>query len=373
MSTAPLVEVEHLVKHFPIKAGLLIDRTVDQVHAVEDVSFRVEQGETLGLVGESGCGKSTLCRTILRLEDPTGGRVVFEGRDITDLPRRQLRSLRSEAQMIFQDPYASLNPRKRVGQIIGDPMRLHGVAAGAERRRAIQRLLERVGLSPEHFNRFPHEFSGGQRQRIGIARALALEPKLIVADEPVSALDVSIQAQIINLLKDLQSEMGLTYIFVAHDLGVVRHVSDRIAVMYLGKVVEVSPAEELYTKPIHPYAVALLSAIPIPDPRENAAREPLVLEGDVPSPIDPPPACRFHTRCPRATEVCRRVEPPLVDYGNGHLAACHHPVNVDAQDLARATIAPESPLGAGTEMPTLDGHVPDLDEAMTPRPLPGRE
>ena len=373
MSTTPLVEVEHLVKHFPIKAGLLIDRTVDQVHAVEDVSFRVEQGETLGLVGESGCGKSTLCRTILRLEDPTGGRVVFEGRDITDLHRRQLRSLRSEAQMIFQDPYASLNPRKRVGQIIGDPMRLHGVAAGAERRRAIQRLLERVGLSPEHFNRFPHEFSGGQRQRIGIARALALEPKLIVADEPVSALDVSIQAQIINLLKDLQSEMGLTYIFVAHDLGVVRHVSDRIAVMYLGKVVEVSPAEELYTKPIHPYAVALLSAIPIPDPRENAAREPLVLEGDVPSPIDPPPACRFHTRCPRATEVCRRVEPPLVDYGNGHLAACHHPVNVDAQDLARSTIAPESPLGAGTEMPTLDGHLPDLDEAMTPRPPRGGE
>jgi oligopeptide/dipeptide ABC transporter ATP-binding protein len=245
-------------------------------------------------------------------------------------------------------------------------MRLHGVESGAARRRAIQGLLDRVGLSPEHYNRFPHEFSGGQRQRIGIARALALEPQLILADEPVSALDVSIQAQIINLLKDLQAERDLTYIFVAHDLGVVRHVSDRIAVMYLGKVVEVSPAEELYTKPIHPYAVALLSAIPIPDPKENAAREPLVLEGDVPSPIDPPPACRFHTRCPRATDVCRRVEPPLVDYGGGHLAACHHPVNVDAQAVARARIAPESPLSAGAELPTLDRGLPDLDEALAP-------
>jgi oligopeptide/dipeptide ABC transporter ATP-binding protein len=280
--------------------------------------------------------------------------------------RWALRPLRSDMQMIFQDPYASLNPRKRVGQIIGDPMRLHGVESGAERRRAIQRLLERVGLSPEHYNRFPHEFSGGQRQRIGIARALALEPQLILADEPVSALDVSIQAQIINLLKDLQSERDLTYVFVAHDLGVVRHVSDRIAVMYLGKVVEVSPAEELYTQPIHPYTVALLSAIPIPDPKENVAREPLVLEGDVPSPIDPPPACRFHTRCSRATDICRRVEPPLVDYGKGHLAACHHPVNVDAQAIARARIAPESPLSAGTEMPTLDRRLPDLEEAVRP-------
>ncbi|MGH2978468.1 MAG: ABC transporter ATP-binding protein, partial [Solirubrobacterales bacterium] len=313
--------------------------------------------------------KSTLCRTILRLEDPTDGSVRFEDRDITHLSRRKLRPLRSQVQMIFQDPYASLNPRKRVGQIIGDPMRLHGVESGAERRRAIQRLLERVGLSPEHYNRFPHEFSGGQRQRIGIARALALEPQLILADEPVSALDVSIQAQIINLLKDLQAERSLTYVFVAHDLGVVRHVSDRIAVMYLGKVVEVSPAEELYTKPIHPYTVALLSAIPIPDPKENAAREPLVLEGDVPSPIDPPPACRFHTRCPRATDVCRRIEPPLVDYGDGHLAACHHPVNVDAQAIARARVAPESPLSAGTEMPTLDRGLPDLDEA-APAPRP---
>ena len=363
----PLMEVEHLVKYFPIKAGVLIDRTVDQVHAVDDVSFTLPAGETLGLVGESGCGKSTLCRTILRLEEPTRGAIRFEGREITHLGRRALRSLRGEIQMIFQDPYASLNPRKRVGQIIGDPMRLHGVEQGAARRRSIQRLLDRVGLSPEHYNRFPHEFSGGQRQRIGIARALALEPKLIIADEPVSALDVSIQAQIVNLLKDLQAEMGLTFVFVAHDLGVVRHVSDRIAVMYLGKVVEVSPAEELYVKPAHPYTVALLSAIPIPDPKENAAREPLVLEGEVPSPIDPPPACRFHTRCPRATDVCRRVEPPLVDYGNGHLAACHHPVNVSAQDVARARIAAESPLGAGTEMPALDLGQPDLDDALPPR------
>jgi oligopeptide/dipeptide ABC transporter ATP-binding protein len=364
----PLVQVEHLVKYFPLKAGIVFDRTVDHVHAVDDVSLTVATGETLGLVGESGCGKSTLCRTILRLEEPTRGSVRFDGRDITHLRRRALRSLRSDIQMIFQDPYASLNPRKRVGQIIGDPMRLHGVESGGRRREAIRRLLERVGLSPEHYNRFPHEFSGGQRQRIGIARALALEPQLILADEPVSALDVSIQAQIINLLKDLQDERGLTYIFVAHDLGVVRHVSDRIAVMYLGKVVEVSPAEPLYTNPIHPYTVALLSAIPIPDPKENAAREPLVLEGDVPSPIDPPPACRFHTRCPRATDVCRRVEPPLVDYGNGHLAACHHPVNVDAQAVGRARIAPESPLTAGAELPTLAPGLPDLDDALPARP-----
>jgi len=228
-------------------------------------------------------------------------------------------------------------------------------------RAAVQSLLERVGLSPEHYNRFPHEFSGGQRQRIGIARALALQPRLIVADEPVSALDVSIQAQIINLMKDLQHEFELTYVFVAHDLGVVRHVSDRIAVMYLGKVVEVSPAEALYTNPRHPYTVALLSAIPLPDPRENAAREPLVLEGDVPSPINPPPACRFHTRCPRATDICRRVEPPLVDYGDDHQAACHHPVNVDAGDLTRVRIAPESPLGAGADLPTLEPGLPELD------------
>jgi len=362
----PMVEVRHLVKYFPIKAGIMFDRTVDNVHAVDDVTFAVPKGETLGLVGESGCGKSTLCRTLLRLEDPNSGEILFEGRDISGLNRRELRPLRSQMQMIFQDPYASLNPRKRVVQIIGDPMRLHGIESGAALRRTVQSLLERVGLSPEHYNRYPHEFSGGQRQRIGIARALGLQPRLIVADEPVSALDVSIQAQIINLLKDLQADMDLTYVFVAHDLGVVRHVSDRIAVMYLGKVVEVSPAEDLYTQPRHPYTVALLSAIPLPDPKENAAREPLVLEGDVPSPIDPPPACRFHTRCPRATEICRRVEPPLVDYGSGHLAACHHPVNVTAQDIERVRVAPESPLSAGDELPTLDPGLPDLADRLAP-------
>jgi oligopeptide transport system ATP-binding protein len=363
-----LLEARHVIKYFPIKAGVVFDRTVDHVHAVDDVTFSLKRGETLGLVGESGCGKSTLCRTLLRLEEPDSGEVVFEGRDIAHLPRRALRPLRNEMQMIFQDPYASLNPRKRVVQIIGDPMRLHGIGSRAELRRSVQSLLERVGLSPEHYNRFPHEFSGGQRQRIGLARALGLQPRLIVADEPVSALDVSIQAQIINLLKDIQAEHELTYVFVAHDLGVVRHVSDRIAVMYLGKVVEVSPAEDLYTRPRHPYTVALLSAIPLPDPKENAAREPLVLEGDVPSPIDPPPACRFHTRCPRATEICRQVEPPLIDYGRGHLAACHHPVNAGPDDLARAGVAPESPLSAGTDLPTLDRDLPDLDVGVSPNP-----
>jgi oligopeptide transport system ATP-binding protein len=347
----PLLEVSHLVKHFPIKSGVLIDREVGRVRAVDDVSLTLHQGETLGLVGESGCGKSTLCRTILQLLEPTSGSVRFEGREIAGLRGRDLRPLRRQMQMIFQDPYASLNPRKRVGQIVGDPMRLHGLASGSQLKREVQELLERVGLSPEHFNRFPHEFSGGQRQRIGIARALALKPKLIVADEPVSALDVSIQAQIINLLDDLQDEFGLTYIFVAHDLGVVRHVSDRIAVMYLGKVMESAPGDRLYTDPIHPYTVALLSAIPIPDPKLNAAREPLVIEGDVPSPADPPAACRFHTRCPWATEICSEVEPPLRDYGGGRIAACHHPRNVSDAEAAGAQVVPESPQSAGEARP----------------------
>jgi oligopeptide transport system ATP-binding protein len=322
--------VTNLVKHFPIKSGVLVDREIGAVRAVDDVSFEVGEGETLGLVGESGCGKSTLARSVLQLLTPTSGSVRFRGREISGLGRKQMRPLRREMQMIFQDPYASLNPRKRVGQIIGDPMSLHGVASGAELRKRVEELMERVGLHPEHYNRFPHEFSGGQRQRIGIARALALEPRLIVADEPVSALDVSIQAQIINLLDDLQDDFNLTYIFVAHDLGVVRHVSDRIAVMYLGKIVELGPGEEVCTRPIHPYTVSLLSAVPIPDPKENRAREPLVLEGDVPSPANPPAACRFHTRCPHATDICSEVEPELVDYGNGHWAACHHPRNVGA-------------------------------------------
>jgi oligopeptide/dipeptide ABC transporter ATP-binding protein len=346
----PLLRVEHLEQHFPIKSGLLIDREVARVHAVDDVSFDLREGETLGLVGESGCGKTTLSRSLLRLLEPTGGAIWFRGRDITHAARRELAPLRREMQMVFQDPFASLNPRKRVVQIVGTPLRLHGVA----REQIVQRvreLLGRVGLQPEHANRFPHEFSGGQRQRIGIARALALEPKLILLDEPVSALDVSIQAQIINLLDDLQEDFALTYMFVAHDLSVVRHVSDRIAVMYLGKLMEVSPAEELYTKPIHPYTHALLAAIPIPDPRENRARERIVVGGEPPSPIDPPSGCVFHTRCPRATEVCRTVVPPLTEYANGHLSACHHPLNVTRDEVAAATRSPASPLSAGEQLP----------------------
>jgi oligopeptide transport system ATP-binding protein len=321
-----MLEVDHLVKHFPITRGIIFEKEIGTVKAVDDVSFTVAAGETLGLVGESGCGKSTLSRTILQLLEPTSGSVKFEGEEITGLGTKELRELRPQIQMIFQDPYASLNPRKRIAQIIGDPIKLHGLAEGDAIKDRVQELLERVGLNPEHYNRFPHEFSGGQRQRIGIARALALNPKLIIADEPVSALDVSIQAQIINLLEDLQDDLGLAYVFVAHDLGVVRHVADRIAVMYLGKIVELGPAEAVYSNPIHPYTESLLNAIPIPDPRANRERERKVLEGDVPSPANPPSACRFHTRCPYATEVCSSDEPAFVDYGGGHWAACHHPL-----------------------------------------------
>ena len=333
----PLLDVRNVKTYFPIRRGLL-QREVAQVHAVDDVTLSVQEGETLGLVGESGCGKSTLGRTIVRLLEPTEGNVIFEGRDISKLGTRALRPLRRQMQMVFQDPYASLNPRKRVGSIIGTPLKIHGVDKSEQRQR-VQELLETVGLSPEHYNRFPHEFSGGQRQRIGVARALALHPKLIVADEPVSALDVSIQSQMLNLLDDLQKELSLTYIFIAHDLGVVRHVSNRIAVMYLGKLVELSPAEELYQRPIMPYTEALLSAVPIPDPDLSHERERIVLQGDVPSPINPPSGCRFHPRCRYMTDICREVEPPLTNYGNGHLAACHHPLNVDKETLARATVS----------------------------------
>jgi len=348
-STAPLIEASHLEVHFPVRRRPA-RRARAYVRAVDDVTLALRAGETLGLVGESGCGKTTLARCLMRLIEPTGGAIRFEGRDISHARRRALAPLRRQLQMVFQDPYASLNPRKRIEQIVAAPLRVHGF--GREHARAeVHALLARVGLRPEDARRFPHELSGGQRQRIGIARALALEPRLIVLDEPVSALDVSIRAQIVNLLDDLQDELGLAYVFVAHDLSVVRHVSDRIAVMYLGKLMEVSPAEELYRRPIHPYTSALLSAVPIPDPRENRARERIVLQGEPPSPIDPPSGCRFHTRCPRATEVCREVEPPLAEYVNGHLAACHHPLSVSADEVRGARRSAASPLSSGAELP----------------------
>ncbi|HEX6458070.1 MAG TPA: ABC transporter ATP-binding protein [Thermoleophilaceae bacterium] len=346
----PLLEVEHLKVLFPVKSNALLARTVGHVHAVDDVSFGLREGETLGIVGESGCGKTTLIRTLVRLIEPTAGAIRFRGKDISGAGRRELEPIRREMQMVFQDPQASLNPHKRVDQILGTPLRLRGVAK--ERLQPESReLLDRVGLSPEHLNRFPHEFSGGQRQRIGIARALALDPRLILLDEPVSALDVSIQAQVINLLDDLQDELHLSYIFVAHDLSVVRHVSDRIAVMYLGKIVEVSSAEELYSKPIHPYTSALLGAIPIPDPHENRARVRRKSSGEPPSAINPPSGCRFHTRCPRATDICKTVEPQLSEYAGGHLAACHHPQHVSAAEVNGAIRSDASPLSAGPEQP----------------------
>jgi oligopeptide/dipeptide ABC transporter ATP-binding protein len=349
---AALLEVDHLQVLFPIKSGLIIDRVVGRVHAVDDVSFTLHEGETLGVVGESGCGKTTLIRALVRLIHATSGTIRFRGEDITNGSRKQLEPVRREMQMVFQDPQASLNPRKRVVQIIGTPLRLRGVPK--EQIEAEGRsLLQKVGLSTEHLNRFPHEFSGGQRQRIGIARALAVDPRLILLDEPVSALDVSIQAQVINLLEELQDEFQLSYVFVAHDLSVVRHVSDRIAVMYLGKLMEVSPAEELYDKPIHPYTSALLAAIPIPDPVENRARVRVPITGEVPNPINPPSGCRFHPRCPRATDICRSAEPALTEYAGGHLAACHHPQHVTADELAAASRSDTSPLSAGTEAPTV--------------------
>ena len=323
-----LLRVENLVKYFPVRATKLFQQR-EYVHAVDNVSFTVRRGETFGIVGETGCGKSTLGRSITRLHDITSGRIVFDGHDISKISQRRMRPLRREIQMIFQDPMGSLNPRRRVGSIIGDPFAIHHLASGNERKRRVQELMERVGLNPEHYNRFPAEFSGGQRQRIGVARALAFQPKLIVCDEPVSALDVSIQAQVINLLADLQSEFGLTYIFIAHDLSVVRHVSNNVGVMYLGKLTEIATADELFTVPRHPYTGALLSAVPLPDPDRSQQREQIVLVGDVPSPIAPPSGCRFHPRCPKAAEVCVAEEPRLVQhFGDGpeHVAACHLPM-----------------------------------------------
>jgi oligopeptide/dipeptide ABC transporter ATP-binding protein len=331
----PLVRVSGVRKYFPITQGIIFQREVGRVHAVDGVDLEVFPGETLGVVGETGCGKSTLARLICRLLPVTEGRIEFEGEDITDWKGDRLRKLRREIQMIFQDPYSSLNPRKRVGAIIGDPFDIHGIADGKERKKRVQELMEVVGLNPEHYNRFPAEFSGGQRQRIGVARALALRPKLIICDEPVSALDVSIQAQVVNLLEDLQDEFKLTYLFIAHDLSVVRHVSDRVAVMYLGKVVELADAKRLYAEPKHPYSGALLSAVPVPDPDKVRERERVILLGDVPSPIDPPSGCRFHPRCPKAQQRCVEEEPPLKRKASGDLAACHFPIE-PSENLAKA-------------------------------------
>jgi oligopeptide/dipeptide ABC transporter ATP-binding protein len=350
----PLLDVTHLRVLFPVKSGIIVNRQIGNVHAVDDVSFILSEGETLGIVGESGCGKTTLIRVLVRLVDATSGQIRFRGRDITSSGRRQLEPIRREMQMVFQDPQASLNPRKRIGQILATPLGRRGVPKNQLTSES-RDLLGRVGMSTDILNRFPHEFSGGQRQRIGIARALAVNPRLVLLDEPVSALDVSIQAQVINLLDDLQDELGLSYVFVAHDLSVVRHVSDRIVVMYLGKLMEISPAAELYTKPIHPYTSALLGSIPIPDPKENRARERLVISGEPPNPITPPPGCRFHTRCPRATDICRQVEPQLTEYAGGHLAACHHPQNVTDAEIRSATRSEASPVSAGSETPELSG------------------
>jgi oligopeptide/dipeptide ABC transporter ATP-binding protein len=323
----PLVEVRDLVKHFPITKGIIFQKQVGAVRAVDDLSFDVNRGETLGIVGETGCGKSTTARLMSRLLEPTSGSIKIEGQEIAGLSRRQLKPLRREVQMIFQDPYASLNPRKTVGAIISAPFVIHGLKKGEnERKRAVQDLMEQVGLNPEHYNRYPHEFSGGQRQRIGVARALALQPKLIIADEPVSALDVSIQAQILNLLRDLQREFDLTLVLISHDLSVVRHMCDRVAVMYLGKIVELAHSDVLYAHPRHPYTGALLSAVPVPDPVLAARKQRAVPGGDVPSPTNPPPACRFHTRCPKMQQVCAEQEPLLELKGSRDLAACHFPL-----------------------------------------------
>lgn len=318
--TQPLVQVENLKMHFPIKGGLL-GKTVGSVKAVDGISFSIKKGETLGLVGESGCGKSTTGRMILRLLEPSEGTIYFEGKDITKLSTDEMRKTRSEMQMVFQDPFASLNPRHTIGRILEEPLIVHGVKDKQERKKRVQELLEVVGLSSYHASRYPHQFSGGQRQRIGIARALAINPKLIIADEPVSALDVSIQSQVLNLLQDLQKEYGLTYLFIAHDLGVVRHISDRVGVMYLGQLVEISESEDLYRKPLHPYTQALLSAVPIPDVTYKQER--IILQGDVPSPVNPPKGCPFHTRCPKAMEQCSNIRPQLKELEHGHHVACH--------------------------------------------------
>jgi len=335
--TDDLLTVTGLTRYFPVKRGVIFQKTVAHVRAVDGIDFSLPAGKTLGIVGESGCGKTTTGRMIARLDEPTAGRIVFDGKDITHMRPGQMRPLRREIGMIFQDPYSSLNPRHTVGAIVGAPLRIQHVRTEQGIKRTVQNLLELVGLNPEHYNRYPHEFSGGQRQRIGVARTLALRPKLIVADEPVSALDVSIQAQVINLLDDLQDELGLSYVIIAHDLAVVRHISDQVAVMYLGKIVEFADRDELYASPRHPYTVALLSAVPVPEPAAarvataggtvsaRVRRERIRLTGDVPSPLNPPPGCRFHTRCWKAQDICKTTEPPLAELAPGHRAACHFP------------------------------------------------
>ncbi|SHJ46846.1 ABC transporter ATP-binding protein [Tepidibacter formicigenes] len=317
-----LLDVKNLKKYFPVRKGFF-GRETQYVKAVDDVSFYIKKGETLGLVGESGCGKSTTGRTLIRLYDPTGGEILFNGKDIANLNQKELKPYRKKIQMIFQDPYASLNSRMTVGDIIGEPLDIHGIASGKERLERVHELLNIVGLNPDHATRYPHEFSGGQRQRIGIARALAVEPEFIIADEPISALDVSIQAQVVNMLEDLQNELGLTYLFIAHDLSMVRHISNRVGVMYLGKLVEIAESDELYEKPSHPYTQALLSAIPLPDPKAARDSKRVILEGDVPSPLNPPSGCRFRTRCRYAMDKCAQIEPQLKEVAPGHCVACH--------------------------------------------------